>query len=234
MQKKRKSVRDYYTREKKRENEDKKTGSAASKKKKTPYFDVLSFLEVSKLPRPSSGSVSAATEDAIQGSSEDILTDENSESQFENENYNLNASPASQTSTAQTVPVKSAKKRKLTPFQASLLKYMENTPKTPAVDDPNKNCLLSFVPEMEKMTERQNFEFRMAIMNALNKIKYQIPLHRDTDGQWNASSYDSSTGSFNSYTSDQGISQSVTLHSTAAQIPHSAMFLPPDNDHLFH
>lgn len=70
------------------------------------------------------------------------------------------------------------KKQSLTLFQESLLKKFDNDDK-----DPNKYFLLSFLPEMSKMTEKQNFEFRMEVMKALNKVKYQIP-EQHTQSNW--------------------------------------------------
>lgn len=70
------------------------------------------------------------------------------------------------------------KKQTLTLFQESLLKKFDNDDK-----DPNRYFLLSFLPEMSKMTEKQNFEFRMEVMKALNKVKYQIP-EQHTQSNW--------------------------------------------------
>jgi hypothetical protein len=53
--------------------------------------------------------------------------------------------------------------------------------------DLNTIFLLSFLPEMQTLTERQYFEFRMMIMNALNKVKYQIPMNTDINSHWSAS-----------------------------------------------
>lgn len=70
------------------------------------------------------------------------------------------------------------KKQTLTLFQESHLKKFDNDDK-----DPNRYFLLSFLPEMSKMTEKQNFEFRMEVMKALNKVKYQIP-EQHTQSNW--------------------------------------------------
>lgn len=66
----------------------------------------------------------------------------------------------------------------MTPFQESLLKNLNKND-----DNPDRHFLLSFLPEMSKMTERQNFEFRMEMMKALNKVKYQIP-DQPTQTNW--------------------------------------------------
>jgi hypothetical protein len=71
---------------------------------------MLSFLHISKESRQSSGNVSEATENAIEETSEDLLTDVNNESQslFSN----VTDSPQPSTSTAEMAPVTSAKKVK--------------------------------------------------------------------------------------------------------------------------
>ncbi|XP_045459802.1 uncharacterized protein LOC123670346 [Melitaea cinxia] len=58
LQKKWKTVRDYYMREKKKENKE-RSGSAAKKRKSCPYFDFLQFLAVTKQSRNSSSNVAS-------------------------------------------------------------------------------------------------------------------------------------------------------------------------------
>jgi hypothetical protein len=59
---------------------------------------------------------------------------------------------------------------KMTPFQENLLRTIREDN-----NDPNRHFLLSLLSEMSKMPDRQNFEFRLEVMKALNKVKYQIP-----------------------------------------------------------
>ncbi|XP_060810190.1 uncharacterized protein LOC132904277 [Amyelois transitella] len=204
LQKKWKTVRDYYTREKKKENEE-RSGSAAKKKKPCPYFDLLQFLKVTKQSRNSFSNVTSPEntdndndDSNITGNNDDEDPDEQSRStEADSPLYQPSTSqPASmqkpvyenQPSTSkQTVPSQPEtsvsrtknKKQTLTLFQESLLKKFDND------DDKDRNrlFLLSFLPEMSKMTEKQNFEFRMELMKALNKVKYQIP-EQHTQSNW--------------------------------------------------
>lgn len=87
--------------------------------------------------------------------------------------FDIKTDSASQPSVSRTKD----KNQKMTPFQESLLHNFKID------DDPNRHFLLSFLPEMSKMSERQNFEFRMEIMKALNKVKYQIA-DQPTQSNW--------------------------------------------------
>ncbi|XP_052740552.1 uncharacterized protein LOC128198655 [Bicyclus anynana] len=60
LQKKWKGLRDYHTREKNKDSSV-KSGSGATKKRKTPYLDMLQFLNVSRASNQTSGNISAET-----------------------------------------------------------------------------------------------------------------------------------------------------------------------------
>ncbi|XP_034829606.1 uncharacterized protein LOC123868198 [Maniola jurtina] len=60
LQKKWKGLRDYYTREKNKDSS-LKSGSGAPKKRKTPYLDMLQFLNVSRASNQTSSNISAET-----------------------------------------------------------------------------------------------------------------------------------------------------------------------------
>lgn len=175
-------------REKRKENEE-RSGSAAKKKKVCPYFDLLQFLKFTKQSRNTFLNVTSPEntdndDSNITGNNDDEALDEQFRStETDSPLYQPSTSqPASmQTHEYQNQPSTSKQTVSLqtkTLFQESLLKKFDNDDK-----DPNRYFLLSFLPEMSKLTEKQNFEFRMEVMKALNKVKYQIP-EQHTQSNW--------------------------------------------------
>lgn len=91
-------MRDYHTREKNKDSSV-KTGSGATKKRKTPYLDMLHFLNVSRASNQTSGNISAET-----SSDSSAILDEND-------------------STDSVVNV--SRPKKMTVFQEALINSME-------------------------------------------------------------------------------------------------------------
>lgn len=84
--------------------------------------------------------------------------------------------------------------------------------------------LLSFLPEMSKMTEKQNFEFRMEVMKALNKVKYQIP-EQHTQSNWphfSSPFSDSHRNSSNQYNPPTLVNRGYTTQAIWWNIEHCA------------
>ncbi|KAF9413728.1 hypothetical protein HW555_008174 [Spodoptera exigua] len=202
----------------KKEN-DEKSGSAAKKKKVCPYFDLSQFLKVTKQSR---NSFSNVTSPENTDSDDSNITANNDDEDLDEQLFRSTEtnSPLYQPSTSQPASMQTPvyqnqpstskqtvsslpsasrtknKKQTLTLFQESLLKKFDNDDM-----DPNLYFLLSFLPEMSKMTEKQNFGFRMEVMKALNKVRYQIP-EQHTQSNWHHFSSpfsDSHSSSSNQY-----------------------------------
>ncbi|XP_041989211.1 uncharacterized protein LOC121740538 [Aricia agestis] len=152
LTKKWKHLRDYYVREKKKQNL--RSGSAAPKKRITPYFEMLSFLSVSLQSRDTEGNLELPDE---------LISD------------NSRTPPPPPTGTppppaSTSSNLSASDRKKITPFQKSLLQKIDSVDKT--ADDPDKNFLLSMLPDMRSMTDREKFEFKFEIMSAIKSIKY--------------------------------------------------------------
>ncbi|XP_047097925.1 uncharacterized protein LOC124711756 [Schistocerca piceifrons] len=164
VQRKWKSIRDYYTREKRREA-DGLCSIPSNRLKRNPYFELMTFFQPSR--RSTKSLVKYQHEPT-----EEYVTEELSEDFTEGFSNQSQEATQLQGYSLQEVPTK---KRRAISYTESTDEVEAYYQETTADVDANKSFLLSFVPEMQRMTERQNFEFRMAIMNALNKIVYQIP-----------------------------------------------------------
>lgn len=119
-----------------------KSGSGATKKRKTPYLDMLQFLNVSRASNQTSGNISAET-----SSDSSAILDEND-------------------STDSVVNV--SRPKKMTVFQEALINSMEKKRE----NYPDMNFLLNILPEMKTMSPTQNFEFRFEVMKIIKNIKY--------------------------------------------------------------
>ncbi|XP_072946843.1 uncharacterized protein [Epargyreus clarus] len=148
LQKKWKHLRDYYVRERRKES-DGRSGSAP-KKRRTPYLEMLRFLDVIKEMRPTTSN----TEDKFDDTSEE----ENELQESGSESSSSNSKSASR------------KVQDMRLFQRSLIKSMD---KSAQDDDSDKQFLLSLLPQMKKMSEEQNFDFRLDIMNLVKKYRFE-------------------------------------------------------------
>lgn len=160
--KKWKYQKDYYF----RCNKDK---SGSGKKKKPNYFDALSFLDSTKEPKDTPSNVANA---------------EDSESTEETQNLSVadgetvadGAPTVGSTSTTKSITMKK------TQFQIKLMKSLQNREQSDGASNSNKNFLLSLLPEMEKMNEDQNLEFRVFVLNIMKDIKTNgLPIQRNYD-----------------------------------------------------
>ncbi|XP_077298909.1 uncharacterized protein LOC143920081 [Arctopsyche grandis] len=169
LQKKWKHLRDYHVKEKKQENT--RSRSAAPKKRKSSYIDLLCFLNAVKESRISSGNISAPVDDSINDSTENTCDEPstNINSQHKNEN--------SASSKIDAVPEisQTSRKSEMTPFQQNLICTMNKIQRPPKEDDSDTQFLLSLLPQIKSLDERQNCEFRMEVMNSIYKIKYHNP-----------------------------------------------------------
>ncbi|XP_072934183.1 uncharacterized protein [Epargyreus clarus] len=147
LQKKWKGLRDYHSREKNKDSS-LKSGSGAPKKRKTPYLNMLQFLNVSR---------------ANNQTSSNIIAETSSDSEI-NENDYMSSSTNSEGNRSTPKP------KKLTMFQEALLKSMDKKKE----NDPDMNFLLTILPEMKTMTPTQNFEFRFEVMKLIKNIKYDV------------------------------------------------------------
>ncbi|CAH2101339.1 unnamed protein product [Euphydryas editha] len=155
LQKKWKHLREYFVREKNKEQSI-KSSSGAPKKRKTPYLDMLQFLTNSRasssvvtniqLPSPRSPVSNSSCNNTNEDSCNSISMDDSSQ----------------QSSIA--------KSKGLTIFQQCLLNSMNRQEQN--IMNPNINFLMSLVPEMNTMSERQLFDFKFEIMKLIQKIKY--------------------------------------------------------------
>lgn len=165
VQRKWKSIRDYYTREKRREAEG-LCSIPSNRLKRNPYFELMTFFQPSRRSTKSLINFKPDT-------SEEYVTEELSEDFAEGFSNQSQEATQLQGYSLQEVPTKRHRGNEYQQTTDVVEAYYQDPT---AEVDANKSFLLSLVPEMQRMTERQNFEFRMAIMNALNKIVYQIPM----------------------------------------------------------
>lgn len=159
--KKWKYQKDYYY----RCNKDK---SGGSKKKKPNYFDALSFLDAVIKEAKDTPSSAASVEDSVKLEDTHNVTD--------------GETAADRTSTAVPTSTPKSITMKRTQFQIKLMKSLQNREQSDGACNSNKNFLLSLLPEMEKMNEDQNLEFRVFVLNIMKDIKTNVlPLQRNYD-----------------------------------------------------
>ncbi|KAI5643459.1 alcohol dehydrogenase transcription factor myb/SANT-like domain-containing protein [Phthorimaea operculella] len=197
-----KNARDYYVREKNRENQEAK-GRAAKRKWNCPYFDSLQFLNI-KLTQNKKNCCTRPhvddfpndpnhTENNTEYNEGDKDYFENNEAEEIEVKFDPSAWPTapemslfeqSTTSNQTMSPEPSAlpsnadnqaDNPKNLSYHDSFLTRLSQSEDCPSDCDPNVHFLLSILPEMAKMTDRQNFAFRMEVMKALNKVKYKLP-----------------------------------------------------------
>ncbi|KAF9405658.1 hypothetical protein HW555_013706, partial [Spodoptera exigua] len=174
LQKKWKHLRDYYVKEK---QDNTRSGSAAPKKRKNSYIELLRFLDVVKESRVSSGNISAPAGDNDQNenSCDEISTNTNTQPRNANaqETVTENFIPPQTEEVSGTSQMK--KKPKMTAFQQSLITAMNKKQQSPkaAEEDADTKFLLSLLPQIKSLNERQNCEFRMEVMNLIYKLKYR-------------------------------------------------------------
>ncbi|CAG9785835.1 unnamed protein product [Diatraea saccharalis] len=114
------------------------------KKRRTPYLDMLHFL--------------------LQSFNEEVKNENIIDS------FNLDSS-SEQSSVSKPIQTKKIKKRKgLSLYHNHFLNSMKNIEENNM--NPHLNFLLSLLPDMETMSERQIFEFKFEIMKVLQEIKY--------------------------------------------------------------
>lgn len=139
-----------------------KDKSGIGKKKKPNYFDALTFLDATREPKETSNAA------------------ENSDSVEETQNV-IDTEVTDEAQTALPTSTRSVTMKK-TQFQIKLMKSLQNTEQNDGACNSNKNFLLSLLPEMEKMNEDQNLEFRVFVLNIMKDIKTNVlPIQRNYD-----------------------------------------------------
>ncbi|KAH9633053.1 hypothetical protein HF086_000413, partial [Spodoptera exigua] len=128
LQKKWKHLRDYYVRERKKESDVRSGSAAAAKKRKTPYVEMLRFLDVVREMRPTTSNL----EDKF----DETSGEENQLQETGSESSNSNSKPGSR------------KTQSMTLFQRSLINSMEKSSQDD--NDSDKQFLLSLLPQMKK------------------------------------------------------------------------------------
>lgn len=199
LQKKWKHLRDYFVREKNREHF--KSRSFLPKKRKTPYLDLLKFLNVPRQSRVPSSNIStplSLKDNSISIINEDSLDNQDSKEMTPHSSSNKRALLSNQKE-EQTSPIDNSKltlnedssvihdsccmtslsssnkktslssDKSSTLSQESLLNLMERKDYD---INPNLNFLLSLLPEMQTMSQRQLFDFKFETMKIVKKIKY--------------------------------------------------------------
>ncbi|XP_013167295.1 PREDICTED: uncharacterized protein LOC106117494 [Papilio xuthus] len=151
-----KHLRDYFVREKnKTDNLKYKVEVGEVKKRKTPFLDMLSFLEILRGTKRRTSNIQARATSPESNNS--IIIEENNNYSVLNVERSLNTNAKSNENDS-------------TPFQECFLKYMNILEQNNK--DPHLNFLLSILPEMRTMNERQLFEFKFEIMKLIKTINY--------------------------------------------------------------
>ncbi|KAF9406394.1 hypothetical protein HW555_013216, partial [Spodoptera exigua] len=143
LQKKWKHLRDYYVRERKKSPMSAVEVQLRQRERKTPYVEMLRFLDVVREMRPTTSNL----EDKF----DETSGEENQLQETGSESSNSNSKPGSR------------KTQSMTLFQRSLINSMEKSSQDD--NDSDKQFLLSLLPQMKKMSEAQNFDFRLDVMN---------------------------------------------------------------------
>lgn len=90
--------------------------------------------------------------------------------------------------------------KNLTPFQKSILNRMSVNEE----NDPDKNFLLSLLPDMKTMTDSEKFDFKFEIMTAIKRIKYSKPTSLSSTPSTSAYEYNPSKISSNNNSDNYG------------------------------
>ncbi|KAL5245874.1 hypothetical protein ACI65C_013282 [Semiaphis heraclei] len=153
--------------------EEQELKEAKNSTKKYAYFDVLSFLQPVVKKRKTTGNVQ---NDGVSMCSIDasIIADES----FEED------SPIQKDDTAchkeNPTQERNKKETRITSFQSNLLNLMKNPPilQKPEENDPDKQFLLSFLPEFKKMNENQKLDFKIEFSQLVKRIlnPTQLPM----------------------------------------------------------
>ncbi|KAJ8712065.1 hypothetical protein PYW07_004907 [Mythimna separata] len=167
------NIRDYYIKEKKRNTRSK---SGVKKKKKYNNYDLLSFLDpVIKQKR--STALRRARDDF--SSDDDEMVEEYLELPHSDdmsfEQYNCTNSNES-FSTNNSRNIKEEKEEPMSSKPMSFETHVMTSADMSQEEDKvraNKNFLLSLLPDVSSLNERQNMRFRLGVLNLLNDIKFQ-------------------------------------------------------------
>ncbi|KAF9405653.1 hypothetical protein HW555_013701 [Spodoptera exigua] len=111
---------------------------------------MLRFLDVVREMRPTTSNL----EDKF----DETSGEENQLQETGSESSNSNSKPGSR------------KTQSMTLFQRSLINSMEKSSQDD--NDSDKQFLLSLLPQMKKMSEAQNFDFRLDVMNLVKKYRF--------------------------------------------------------------
>ncbi|KAG8324434.1 hypothetical protein J6590_092352 [Homalodisca vitripennis] len=173
LQKKWRSLRDCFAREKK--NLKLPSGSSQKKKKKYVYFDQLLFLTANNTDRRTTTNVPDEQPDIR---NENAATEENNEDLTEV----VASEPATPNQVApnQAAPNRINKKYRQTPFEMAVLKHLTNASKpTDEEEEADKHFLLSFLPMLKNLPVDKKLWVRMkfteVMQQALAVERYNPP-----------------------------------------------------------
>ncbi|CAH0589270.1 unnamed protein product [Chrysodeixis includens] len=152
--KKWRNVRDYYMRSKKRDSYMQDHHRKSAKKSRYYYYDQLRFLDAVWKTR----SCSISDKDDANGEDFDISNDITYESCFITEDSNEAPHIKEETTSPRAIPF---------PLHEPLGKADQDLNVTA-----NQNFLLSLLPDMTSLNERQNMTFRIGVLNLINSLKF--------------------------------------------------------------
>lgn len=150
MQRKWKSLRDSFNRE---INKQKKSGSGASARKEYIYFNQLSFLKRTQNVRPTTA--------------EEITKNDTEQEQIEEETMSINSF------------TRKAKKRNIDKTENEILKQLSDNLKnkyaTRENQDPDKDFLMSVLPDIKKIHDDFKIDFKAEMLQLIKKYKMYDP-----------------------------------------------------------
>jgi len=184
LQKRWKNLRDYYVKEKKKERSG-RSGSPAKKRKRPPYFESLRFLDGTQEPIISDGNINEPIDQDLLTGTELFASSQQSQDPSANQpstfqQLSTSQTPATSQQSSSSPMLLKGKKTKMTLFEQHLVKIMQaDQERSQQQDDPNKNFLLSLLPDMNSMTPSQQFDFKFQVMNIIKSIKYSVSVQHE-------------------------------------------------------
>lgn len=200
-----------------------RTGTGTNEKKKYYLFDHLQFILPFTKSKASTGNLETLDENSEEGNSdsqentenEDLLSQPHNDERSQDANAsnslsdlitNENVNVTSRQEVTVT-PTNIAKKRKLSqisssspnPVDAAFVEWLKNKKERDdnKNDDPNMSFLRSLVPDMRKMTDKQNRRFRQKVIGLVDEVleDADIRSYRNTNSTWSTHSR-TSAGSY--------------------------------------
>lgn len=192
MQRKWKSLRDSFNRE---IGKQKKSGSGASGRKEYIYFNQLSFLKRLKNVRPTKDEEINENDSGLEQQTE----------QNEEETCSMSSSK------------RRATKRRIDKSENEILKQLSDNIKNKCVRpehvDPDKDFLMSVLPDIRKIHDDFKIDFKGEMLQLIKKYKMYEPIHNYRS--YSSPSYVYSSQNTNAYTINQATT-STSMSSPSA------------------